>query len=187
MIEMKTEIEFSKEDIRANVKIPELSNKFLAYETGVHIGDGSLHITPKKTHSIRYFGHKEDDWVFYSEIMPKIIKELYNKDVKPTIRNDANTCTLNVCSKAVATFKQKVVGLPVGKKEQLKLPEFVKDNKELLLSCIRGIADTDFSLHFHKDWKGNYSDPQISCTMSNRNLIEDLATNLKNLGLHVNT
>lgn len=185
---MEEKIEFSEEDKRMNIKIPEIDNTLLAYETGVHIGDGSLHITPKKTHSVRYFGHKEDDWIFYSEIIPRIIKELYNKDVRPTKRNDANTCTLNVCSRAITTFKHKIIGLPVGKKEQIKsLPEFVKKSKDLLINCIKGIADTDFSLYFNKNWKGNYSDPQISCTMSNRNLIEELSEHLQELGFRVNT
>ena len=116
---MYPQIEFSKEDVRFNVTIPDLDEQLLAYETGVHIGDGSLQIIPKSTHSVRFFGHKEDDWVFYSKIMPSIIKKLYNKNVKPTTRTDAKTCTLSICSKAVACFKNKIIGLPVGDKNKL--------------------------------------------------------------------
>src|SRR3990167_2719977 len=111
---------FSDYDIKTGIRIPEL-NELLAYETGVHIGDGSLHITKGGTHSVRFYGHGEDDWIFVSEVLPKIIKQLYNKDVKAKQCADSNKCVLNVCSKAVATFKQNI-GLSVGKKKMTDLP-----------------------------------------------------------------
>ena len=45
---------------------------------------------------------------------------------------------------------------------------------------MRGIADTDFSLYYQKD-----GTPVIACIMSNRNLIEDIYNQLKNLGFNV--
>ena len=173
---------FSEFALKNGVTIPELDDELLAYETGVHIGDGSLQIVEGGTHSARYFGHAEDDWIFYSEVMPRIVKKLYNKEVKPTKRTDARTCTLSLCSKAIATFKLRVVGLPVGNKNQmLGLPKAVKRSKKLLINCIRGMADTDFSLFFHKK-NGRYSDPEINCTMSNKRLVQDIEAALKKLG-----
>lgn len=181
-------VEFSREDLKQNVSIPNLADPLLAYETGVHIGDGSLQIIPNRTHSTRFFGHAEQDWQFFSEILPKIIKHLYNKDVKPTKRSDARTCTLSICSKGVATFKKNILGLPAGNKIQLKgLPSFVKEDKNLLIACIKGIADTDFCLYFHKDKRGPYSDPVINCTMSNKFLIQDLSICLEKLGFEVHS
>lgn len=181
-------IEFSKQDKRFGVTIPDLTNPLLAFETGVHIGDGSLQIVPRGTHSTRFFGHKEDDWLFMSEVMPKVIKQLFNKEVKPTIDKNSNKCTLSVCSKAVATFKKNILGLPDGNKKSLSgLPKFVNINRKLLINCIQGIADTDFTLFFHKDEMGIHKHPEISCTMSNRKLIEDIVKNLKELGFNVKT
>ena len=178
---MKDEVQYSKFDWKIKVKIPSLDNKLLAYETGVHIGDGSLQIVKSGTHSVRFWGHGTKDWMFVSEILPSVIKELYNKDVVARKCNDSNKCVLAVCSKAIATFKKNILNLPVGKKEQLKaLPEFVKKNKSLLISCLRGIADTDFSLYYQKD-----GTPVITCTMSNRNLIVDIANELNILGFNV--
>lgn len=172
---------FSKHDLKIKVRVPNLNNKLLAYETGVHIGDGSLQIVKGGTHSIRFWGHGTKDWMFVSEILPRIIKELYNKNVIARKCNDSNKCVLSVCSKAVATFKKNILNLPVGKKEHLKsLPTFVKKNKNLLVNCLRGIADTDFSLYYQKD-----GTPVITCTMSNRNLIDDIANELDKLGFNV--
>lgn len=178
-------IVFSDSDVKTNVKIPKLDDELLAYETGVHIGDGSLQIVEGGTHSVRYFGHAEDDWLFYSEVMPAIVKRLYHKEVKPTKRRDAKTCTLSVCSKAIATFKHRVVGLPNGNKNQMNgIPVTVKRKRKLLINCIRGIADTDFTLFFHKK-NGRYIDPEISCTMSNKKVVQDIEKTLRDLGFSV--
>ena len=175
----------SKHDQKIGIRIPELSDSLLAYETGVHIGDGSLHITKSKTHSVRYYGHGEDDWIFVPEILPQIIKQLYNKEVKAKKSKDSNKCVLNVCSKSIATFKRDIIGLSAGKKNISDLPDFIKSNKELLIKCIRGIADTDFSLYFTKDGKGRYSEPVILCVMDNKELIQNLAKYLQEFGFKV--
>jgi len=179
-------VEFSREDLKQKVTLPSLSDPLLSYETGVHIGDGSLQLVSGGTHSVRFFGHSEEDWEFFSEYLPMAIKHLYNKDVQPTKRKDAKTCTLSICSKAVATFKSNVLGLPAGNKIQLKgLPDFVKVNEMLLKYCIRGIGDTDFGLYFHKDHRGVYSEPTLNCTMANEYIIRDLAFHLEKLGFRV--
>lgn len=180
------DVEFSREDLKQKVTLPSLSDPLLAYETGVHLGDGSLQLVSGGTHSVRFFGHSEDDWKFFSDYLSTVIKHLYNKDVKPTKRSDAKTCILSVCSKAIVTFKKNVLGLPVGNKIQLKgLPEFVKENKILMKHCIRGIGDTDFGLYFHKDHRGIYSEPTLNCTMANKYMIRDLAFYLEKLGFRV--
>lgn len=180
-------IVFSEFDLRTGVRVPQLDDELLAYETGVHIGDGSLQIIEGGTHSSRYFGHSEDDWIFYSEIMPRIVKKLYNKEVKPTKRKDAKTCTLSICSMAVTTFKQNIVGLPAGNKNKmLEIPKTIKKDEKNLSSLVRGIADTDFSLFFHKK-NGRYMDPEISCTMSNKALIQDIQKILENLGFTISS
>ena len=167
-------IEFSDYDKRAKVRIPSKFSKLLAYETGVHIGDGSLQIVKGGTHSIRYWGHGENDWKFVSVILPAIIKKLYNKNVSARKCNDSNKCVLSVCSKAIATFKKNVLELPVGKKIQMKsLPTFVKSRRDLLINCIRGIADTDFSLYYLTN-----GTPVLECVMYNKNLIEDISNQL---------
>lgn len=167
--------------MKTGVRIPELNNELLAYETGVHIGDGSLQMIPGGTHSIRYYGNQEEDWIFVSGILPKVVKKLFNKNV--AAKRYPDKCVLAVCSKAVATFKQNVIGLPKGDKIQIKgLPNFVKKDKKLLISCLRGIADTDFGFYFH-----NNGYPGMICTMNNKELIKDISKQLRKLGLNAKT
>lgn len=175
-------IPFSDYDLKTGVKLPKLDDELLAYETGVHVGDGSLQMVEGGTNSTRYFGDAVNDWLFYNQFMPKVVKKLYNKEVSPTKRTDAQTCTLSVCSKAIAHFKLSAVGLPKGNKNQmLGIPSIVKSDEALLINFLRGVADTDFSLFFHKKG-GKYGDPEINCTMANKKIIKDLETAFKNLG-----
>lgn len=178
----KTEkIIFSQFDTKNNVKIPKLNSELLAYETGVHIGDGSLQLIPGSTHSVRYYGNREEDWIFVSEILPNIVKKLFNKNV--IAKKYPDKCVLAVCSKAVATFKQNIIGLPNGNKIQIKdLPIFIKKDRKLLINCLRGIADTDFGFYF--DMNGY---PTMICTMNNKPLIKDISKQLMKLGLNPKT
>lgn len=174
-------IKFSQYDIKNGTKIPSLENELLAYETGVHLGDGSMQIIKGGTHSVRYYGDPKEDWIFVSEILPEIVKHLYNKKV--IARKYPDKCCLSVCSKAVTTFKHNVLGLPIGNKLQLRgLPKFVKQNKTLLVNCLRGIADTDFGLYFQSN-----GSPTLICAMNNKELIKGISIELKNLGLSVKT
>lgn len=180
------EIKFSENDKKIGVKIPNLNDPLLAYLVGVHLGDGSMQMVTNGTNSIRFFGHKEDDWNFFSEKLPMIIKKLFNKDVRPTMREDQNTCVLSICSKAVVTFLHNVLNIPAGNKKKIQgLPNFIKNDKNLLINCIRGIADTDFSITFQKDNRGKPKYPLISCTMANQNIIKDLSDCLNGFGFKV--
>ena len=54
-----------------------------AYETGVHLGDGCLYISKSHgTYRIEFSGNSETDREFYSEVLPSILRKLYNKSPK---------------------------------------------------------------------------------------------------------
>ena len=179
---------FSLFDKNNMVALPDINSALLAYETGVHIGDGSLQIIEKGTHSVRYFGHSEDDWIYFNDVLPAIIKELYNKQVSPGKRTEGKTCYLSVCSKKVALFKRDIMKLPVGNKNILiDIPSFVRKDENLLKNCLRGIADTDFSLYFRKNKQGLHTYPEINCVMSNKSLIKNISKYLMQLGFKVST
>ena len=71
-------IKFSQYDIKNGTKIPSLENELLAYETGVHLGDGSLQIK-NRVYRVIYSGDIRNDYDFYSRKIPEIIKKLYKK------------------------------------------------------------------------------------------------------------
>lgn len=179
---------FSVHDRKYKVKLPSLSSALLAYETGVHIGDGSLQIIDGSTHSIRYFGHSEDDYLYYRDVLPAIVQQLYNKKVQPGKRKKGKTCYISICSKKVAFFKRDILGLPAGNKIHLqRLPSFIVEDDILLKNMLRGIADTDFSLYFKKNREGLSVYPEISCVMSNKMLVHELAKFLGHFGFRVTT
>jgi hypothetical protein len=169
-------VQFSAADVKAGVRLPKVS-ELLAYETGVHIGDGSMQAISGSTHSVRYWGDSVNDWQFYSQVVPRILKKLYGKEVKAHKCREANKCVVAICSKAVVTYKQ-ALGLPAGNKLQLHgLPDFVKGRRGLLAACIRGIADTDFGLYFYKD-----GTPELALTLNNKPLLQDVYAQLRYLG-----
>ncbi len=107
---------------------------------------------------------------------------MISKHIKPKVRNDAKTSTLSLCSRAIVNFKRHIIGLPNGSKSNLLgIPIFIKNDERLLINCIRGIADTDFSLFFYKK-NGLYAHPAISCSLSNIHLVNDLELSLRSLG-----
>ena len=84
---------------------------------------------------------------FYRNIVCPIIFRLYNKRVEPK-KAPKNTLKVTYKSKAVATFKRDVLGLPAGnKKGRVAIPDVIMSS-EFRKYCLQGIFDTDFSLTF---------------------------------------
>ena len=48
--------------------------QLLAYETGVHLGDGCLYVDSSHgTYRVEFSGNSVNDKEFYSEVLPRII------------------------------------------------------------------------------------------------------------------
>lgn len=158
--------------------------KNLAYETGVHIGDGNLY-SKGRTHKITYSGNLENEEIYYIEVLQPILEEVYQ--IKPAvIRNEnKNVILLVLNSKQVAEFKINTLNLPNGKKTHILIPKIIKQNPELLIECIKGIGDTDFSLSFKKNRKGIYNEPRIELFSSSTELVNELNESLLSLNFTV--
>ena len=154
--------------------------KTLAYETGVHIGDGNLY-SKKRTHKITFSGNLENEEVYYLDILKPIIQEIYQ--IEPSIiRNKKrNVILLVINSKKIAEFKIKELNLPNGKKTHIQIPNVIKENTNFLLECIKGIGDTDFSLSFKKNRKGIYNEPRIELFSNSTILVQELYESLLSL------
>ncbi len=139
-------VQYSNNDRKLGIVIPKVLSKDLAYETGIHIGDGHLGIRRRRDgwsylHTISGNYHEELD--YHKDILCPLIQRLYNKTVQPR-KSTKNTVQIVYKSKAIATFKQRVLGLPSGKKTgQIKIPDLIMNSK-LRNYCIQGIVDTDF-------------------------------------------
>ena len=132
----------------------------LAYETGVHIGDGNLY-SKNRTHKITYSGNLQNEETFYLEILKPLLEELFGVQPKVKRWEERNAILLVLNSKKVANFKINELGLPNGKKTHIRIPKRIKENPILLTECLKGIGDTDLSVSFKKTRLGKYSEPRM--------------------------
>lgn len=175
-------VEFSPRDESIGVRIPNDIDENLAEEIGIHAGDGCL---PKMSnpHDYRFEvgGHKIDEKRYYDETVAPLFKKVYNYTVIP--REVSTKYAIIINSKAIFTFKKIVVKLPVGNKDEIKIPELILNSSdEVKKAFIRGIADTDFSLTFSKKHQNKHYYPVISATFASRCLVRQLAAVLTEFG-----
>lgn len=134
------------------ITLPSLADPDLAYERGVHIGDGCMQVDKQKhDYRVTFWGCK-DELAYYRNTLQPILRRLYDirNIVIRQVHNEA-TIYLRICSKQLVIFKHKTLGLPIEKKDQMvSLPRFVTEHPVLLKACISGIFDSDGSLTFLK-------------------------------------
>ena len=93
--------------------------KNISYDVGVHIGDGNMY-SQGRTHKITYSGNLNNEKEFYLEVLKPLIKSVYNTEPKYYERKSDNSVLLVINSKKLIKFKNKVLGLPIGKKQKSK-------------------------------------------------------------------
>lgn len=131
------------------ISIPELNDPLLWYETGIHIGDGSMGAYEKNTYVYGIYGNNKTERKFFSEVLIPVVNSLYG--IKPVLRNGGNTCMIIIHSKNLVMFKNKVLGLPLGPKNKTKLPTFIVNNgTDSIRYFIAGLFDTDGQVKFTK-------------------------------------
>lgn len=154
--------------------LPTEFNEDLAEETGIHIGDGSMNMyTSKGRNHYGYVhsAHVKDDSE-YSIYVKTLLKKLYN--LLPYEKIQRNCRMLIYTSKDLIYFKH-TIGLPLGKKESIKIPLWVIQNENFKKKCVRGIVDTDGCIRFRKPYLGTINNyPEIKVTNKSKELILQL-------------
>lgn len=183
-------INLSHNDMRKNLFLPEIMTDNLAEDIGIMIGDGCLSIFRNKrktNYDISCIGNLYDEKYYYKNYIRNLKFRLFNINFSFTeIRRDS-TCKLRAYSKGIIGFYNKAIGLPIGKKEKISIPRIIFSKKSFLISCIRGIDDTDFSLVFkRKDSEIPYY-PVIKIISRSKNLIDDLKCGLTRLNFKPTT
>src|SRR3989344_7361365 len=138
----------------------------LAYETGIHLGDGNLYET-KRMQRVTYSGNLENEKEFYKKSLFDILRKLFSVTPLYYERKTDNSVLLVINSKKIVEFK-KGIGLAAGNKTNIKIPEFIKKDGKLLKQCLSGIGDTDFSVSFKKNRKGAYVEPRMEMFCNSR-------------------
>lgn len=144
----------------------------LAEETGIHIGDGSMNIYKEhNANSYTYSGHAIDDLDF-SKYVKNLMKMLYN--LYPSYeRIQKNTIMLSYTRKELIKFKQKL-DLPLGSKDKIKIPQWIMENKDFKIVCIKGIFATDGCLQFQKKYQNVHYYPQLKISSKSEILINQI-------------
>lgn len=102
-----------------------------------------------------------------------------NDHIKESTRNGA--VQLYYHSKQLSVFLDSI-GVPAKEKNQASIPKWITDNPAFLAACLRGLIDTDGSIH--RLSKRDFRLLRISFKNNNRRLLEDVRQGFLQLGFH---
>ena len=158
---------------------PKLDDPDLAYESGVHLGDGSLAGGQSIDYRYVISGNKKNETKYYKEVLEPLIEGLYS--VTPTIAFQDNSVYLRIYSKELVLFKNHELGFPIGPKRELRIPTFVTLSRACTANVLSGFYDTDGSVKVRHDRSGEY--PRISLGQKHHELIRETKTILGSFGI----
>lgn len=182
-----TEIKYSWTDKRKEINIPKTLTPRLAEIIGIHIGDGSLHLTGKnrKSPQFQYSCHIEEKNYCERFVIP-LLKKLFNiKKIRR--RRYGNEYRIIFYSLALTNFYSTIFGIPVGKKSRIiDVPKIItnSNNVKIITACLRGIVDTDFFLYFVKRQKNNSLYPVLRGTFASKKLVKTLKMLFERFGIN---
>ncbi len=155
------------------IKYPKM-NERLAELLGICFGDGCLCINKKKFDYLLFIaGHRIDDSSYMRNFVSKLIYDLFGLESKYQKMKKCNTLNICIRSKLMVKFLNRI-GMPVGKKDNLKIPEVIKSDKELMQSFVRGFFDTDGTLTFMRNARRICVYPRISISSKNGSMIYEI-------------
>jgi len=133
------------ENVEEELKLKK--NNELAEMIGIALGDGSI---PKNQNRLRVTLNKSEE-PQYTQHVNDLMQKVLNK--KPSIYEpkDADAIKLTISSKKLV---EDLInnGLKPGDKKvnQVDVPQWIKQNKDYQKDCLRGLVDTDGSIHVHR-------------------------------------
>ncbi len=170
------------------IKFPEDSQE-LAEFYGVMLGDVNSHRTSfyksrknkRGVYAIRIVGDSRLDKLYLMEYVKPIIENLFEINVVIKFYSQKNAMHLESHGVKLIEFLERKGFKPGNKiKNKLRLPLWIKQNKEYLKVCLRGLYDTDGSVYKLT----NQNSHQICFTNFNKGLLKDVRDSLLNLGVN---
>ncbi len=153
-----SEVEFSKNDLRKGLVLPEKIDEDLSEEIGLHLGDGSMNFYKNKgvlkgCYQLR--GHISEDKSHYDTRIKGLYQKLYGLNLKMKRMPSTGVYGFQIWSDGIVNFKSKVLGLPLGNKLYSRIPSFISKKESMNISFIRGFFDTDgcFNVERRRDRK----------------------------------
>ncbi len=174
-------INFSRHDVKTKIKIPRKLDESLCELVGMYLGDGHISCREGNKYLFQICGHIVKDKVYYERFVKNTLKSLFNIEKDPKYFQ-SNTFGYMIHSKGVVSFISQRFGFKLGKKEaSIGIPKELFKNNKFLISCLRGIIDTDFYLCFDDKF------PELGGWFSTKNLVKDIEKSLIHLGFNPKT
>lgn len=174
---------FASEKKLKKIIIPERNND-LAEAIGIILGDGHLSefVVGKKirNYSIRIAGNMDTDIDYMTNYIPSLFKKLFKEKGKLHSSKKSFTGYFTLYGKEYILL-MKSLGINSGnkKKNNQGIPNWIKKDKNLLKKCIKGLIDTDGSVHIIS--KNNHN-LRIDYTSYISRLINDVRMSFIRLG-----
>lgn len=178
-------VEFSKVDKQRNLKLPLFLDSKLAEDVGIQIGDGCIS-RGEKDYIINCSFNATEDLQYIQDFVVPLKAKLF-KNANLIVSKVGGEARIKIGSKAIFDFYTKIIGLPAGSKDEVEIPKIIFKNRDYLVSCVRGIIDTDFSLSFKKRHKQVHYYPVISANFKSKKLVKQLELIFNKLGFKVHT
>jgi hypothetical protein len=159
---------------------PEKSVVFAEF-IGIMMGDGGM-TSSQLTISL----HNIDD-LEYSEFVIKTMQELFN--ITPSVYHRVeSSVNIIVISRSGLVKYLHELGLPIGNKvkQNFDIPDWIKENHDYMIACIRGLVDTDGCIFTHR-YRVNgkqYMYKKMAFSSSSPPLIVTVQNFLKENGFH---
>ena len=154
---------------------------------GIMAGDGCLsHSGAGKNSGKKYIiyicGHKIDDREHHEYII-SLFKKVFNKEAKICERKKEKAIFIRFSDKRIF-YDFSNFGFPIGKKYgNLKMPSWILENKENIISFLRGLFDTDGTIVFSKQHKKVAYYPRIEITTKSETLARQVKECIDKLGI----
>ncbi len=173
--------------IRKELIFPKRISEDLAYVCGFMAGDGSIYTRiSKHDYIIKCVGDLKKERDYYHKTIGPLFKELFNLDVNLKVQDCGETYGFVVYSKELLIYLTENIGLPCGKKyNSLRIPPIIKNNDQLLIAFLRGLADTDFYLGLKRGSKANPYYPVITGCSKSFDFMNEVAIDFEKLGFKV--
>lgn len=160
------------------IKKPRKS-KALAEFVGIMIGDGGI----SKGQVTVSLNAETDN--LYSVFVKNLIKKLFKVEPSSYLRKDKSVVNIVVSRKRLVDFCQSI-GLKVGNKlkQNLDIPEWVRESRSFRIFCLRGLVDTDGCIfnECHRINKKKYCYPRMAFISYSRQLCFSVVRILQDLG-----
>ncbi|MBL7155106.1 MAG: LAGLIDADG family homing endonuclease [Candidatus Portnoybacteria bacterium] len=168
-------------NICKSIKKPRKS-KDLAEFVGITLGDGGI-AKRQLTITLHYRDDKE-----YGTFVVNLVKRLFNVPISKYYRQENSTNSFVISRTELIKFCVEKLGLKIGNKikQQVDIPDWIKQNKQYSIACVRGLIDTDGSIinHCYKVSGKQYSYKKLNFTSLSKPLIKSVFQILKNNGLN---